>query len=645
MFLFTVLAMLIVSTPMSVPAVAEWRHNSKINSIEYKQQYGSWGTIELPEEFKTNTIHAAYLPTGKVLLVAGSGNNRENFDTYYNTNSIRVLKTVVLNVETNEVKIVPTPSDLFCAGHTFLQSGNLLVAGGTSGYEVLKTNVKKAGGAMLIHNENPDSERKTFPKDTKFISESGKVFYSVEEFTLDPADKMDHGNGHVMITRSTAKVFVMAAEEGDTFVTTTNEKFQIEGLSGTDTQNIYGQGGPMTLDKQDYRGDENTFEFNPEAEQYEQVGDMHESRWYPSLPLLHNGHVLAVSGLDNTGKITTTTEEYNPETKAWTLGKDFAVPSYPALFRTNDQNVLFYTGSSAGYGPADIGREPGFWNFKAGTFKKVEGLRAQEMLETSASVSLPPTKRSNDGSQSSLIMVAGGGGVGESPLSTSRVDIIDIMAANPKFNPGPDLPDALRYLNMVVTPWDEVFATGGSKDYRAKGNSYSYKTFSMDLSSSTIKPLANELVGRNYHSGALLLRDGRILVFGGDPLYADKQNTTPGKFEQTLEIFTPPQFFRGERPVLKADNMIQAKVGQELTFDTDDATTIQTARMIPPSSATHTTNIEQRSIGAIVKAVDEDTVSITIPNDAMLVTKGWYMLFVVNGDDISSRAIMVEITE
>ncbi len=645
MSLTTTIAMLIASLPMSAPAFAQWRYESKINSIEYKRQYGSWEKIQIPEEFKLNTIHAAYLPTGKVLLVAGSGNDRKNFDEFNQNQSIKVLKTIVLDVETGKVKSVDTPTDLFCAGHTFLQSGKLLVAGGTSGYETLKENVKKVGGAMMIYNENPDSQQKTFPKGTEFLSEFGKVYYAAEEFILDPATKVDHGRGHVVITRSQAKVFVLAAEDGSSFMTSGSTKYELPGLSGDEATNIYGQSGAMTMEKQDYRGDENVFEFNPVTEQYEQVGDMHESRWYPSLPVLHNGHVLAVSGLDNTGNITQTTEEYNPSTKEWELGQDFAVPTYPALFRTNNPDVLFYSGSVSGWGPADKGRDPGFWNYKKNTFKKVEGLRAPELLETSASVQLPPKKGSNDGSQSTQIMVAGGGGIGESPLSTRRVDVIDIAAKPAMFQPGPDLPDALRYVNMVVTPWDEVFGTGGSRDYRARGNSYSYKAFSMDMSNKVVKPLADEPVGRNYHSGALLLKDGRILVFGGDPLYGDKNDSSPGKFEQTIEIFTPPQFFRGERPVLSTKTTLQAKRGDTLTFNTNDADRIQTARMIPPSSATHTTNLEQRSIGAVVKQQSGSTVSITIPNDPLLVTKGWYMLFGVDNDDISSRAIMVEITE
>jgi hypothetical protein len=55
-------------------------HEYKINRPEYKADNGHWDVVEFPEELRLNTIHAALLHTGKVLLIAGSGNNQDNFD-------------------------------------------------------------------------------------------------------------------------------------------------------------------------------------------------------------------------------------------------------------------------------------------------------------------------------------------------------------------------------------------------------------------------------------------------------------------------------------------------------------------------------------------------------------------------------------
>lgn len=55
-------------------------HEYTINKPEYKAKNGHWDIIQFPKEYRQNTIHAALLHTGKILLIAGSGNNQDNFD-------------------------------------------------------------------------------------------------------------------------------------------------------------------------------------------------------------------------------------------------------------------------------------------------------------------------------------------------------------------------------------------------------------------------------------------------------------------------------------------------------------------------------------------------------------------------------------
>ena len=62
-----------------------------------------------------------------------------------------------------------------------------------------------------------------------------------------------------------------------------------------------------------------------------------------------------------------------------------------------------------------------------------------------------------------------------------------------------------------------------------------------------LTPMAEPNIGRDYHTEALLLPDGRVLVAGSDPLFDDQKNTIPGTFEQRIEIFTPPSPCRCRR--------------------------------------------------------------------------------------------------
>lgn len=642
--LSTTMAVVGAMLPTALPAWASYQHDQLVNSAEYKQTHGHWQVVNLPSELNSNAMHLALLPTGKVLMVAGSGNNQDNFNAFQ-AGKIDVLKTVVLDPVTLEAKLVPTPADLFCAGHATLAKGNLLVAGGTSGYELLDGKVTKPAGPMLIHNENPDDKPRVIKKGTKFTSKTGKVYVSVQEVTIQPAEKIDYGEGKVKITHSTQTVFVEAEQVDNSYLTKDLEQYEIEGLTGADAENIYGQGGPMTLEKQDFRGIDDSYEFNPWTEQYERVGSMQYARWYPTLaqlpPAQTGSSILAVSGLDNTGEIIQGLNEvYNPQTKTWSAGPEQYFPTYPALVLMGS-GELFYSGSNAGYGPEDKGREPGIWDIPTNTFRKVPGLRQQNMLETSATVLLPPTKGQNE-VQSQRVMVLGGGEIGDKDGSTSRTDIIDLTWPEPRFVPGPDLPAATRYPIVVNLPNDEVLVTGGSEKYRGRGNSDHHHARLYDPTTNSFKVVADEVVGRNYHSGGLLLPDGRVLVFGSDPLFADKDNTQPGTFEHRLEIFSPPYLFQGKRPSLD-EGPTELKLGGKATFKSGDADRIQTARLIPPSSTTHVTNVEQRSI-AMTVTHRQGAVELGIPENPNLLLPGWYMLFVADESGTPSAARWVQVS-
>jgi len=55
-------------------------HNYVINTRTYKEKYGHWITLNVATKYKINAVHAALLYTGKVLIVAGSGNSVGNFN-------------------------------------------------------------------------------------------------------------------------------------------------------------------------------------------------------------------------------------------------------------------------------------------------------------------------------------------------------------------------------------------------------------------------------------------------------------------------------------------------------------------------------------------------------------------------------------
>ena len=360
------------------------------------------------------------------------------------------------------------------------------------------------------------------------------------------------------------------------------------------------------------------------------------ARWYPTLVGLEDGRVLAVSGLDGFGRmIDGHNEIYDPQTKQWTTHPELrrTFPTYPSLFLM-PSGKLFYTGSNAGFGSDKIGRDPGIWDLSDNSFDKVPGLRKPRETETSGSVLLPPA-------QDQRYMIAGGGGIGESKKSTDRTDVIDLKRPAPRFKPGPDLAEPVRYPNMVITPDDGVVITGGSSGYRGEGASDVLICHLYDPKTGELTRAADPTVGRNYHSSALLLPDGRVVTLGSDSLYANADNTIPGTFEKRIEIYSPPYLYADDRPAITSGPDLLQR-GGTARFDTSDPRAIRAARLIRPSAVTHVTDVEQRSI-ALNFTRREDGIEVTIPRSAGLVPSGWYMLFVDNADGTPSEARWVQV--
>ena len=101
--------------------------------------------VAVPTDMRVNAVHAIMLYTGKVLIMAGSGNNEGNF-------AAGRFESVLWDPSTNKFTKLKTPSDMFCGGHVILPDGNVLIAGGTRRYEVLPNKIRYAAGIMTVTN-------------------------------------------------------------------------------------------------------------------------------------------------------------------------------------------------------------------------------------------------------------------------------------------------------------------------------------------------------------------------------------------------------------------------------------------------------------------------------------------------------------
>ena len=89
------------------------------------QTQGQWQTqaYQLP----INPVHVALMHNGKILVVAGSGNNAANLGSGN-------LKSGVLDPQSGVIAVQQHGWDMFCEGMTILPDGRVFVAGGTLAY-------------------------------------------------------------------------------------------------------------------------------------------------------------------------------------------------------------------------------------------------------------------------------------------------------------------------------------------------------------------------------------------------------------------------------------------------------------------------------------------------------------------------------
>ncbi|SNS31564.1 protein of unknown function [Geodermatophilus pulveris] len=591
---------------------------------EYQARYGDWQTVELPERYRGQAVHAALLHTGKVLLIAGSGNEAEDFDA-------GTFRTIVWDPVTGAAEEVPTPEDLFCSGHAYLPNGNLLVAGGTRKYEVLADDVSRAAGILTVKNERLDGPV-TLPAGTRFTAR-GLVYLTTAEVTVPPAHTMADGT-HMAGQQD---VWIEAEDAGDGYVVTEGQQFQVEEFDARQRSTLYGQGDTITLDKQNYRGLDASYEFDVATETYRRTGRLTESRWYPTLVGLDGGRVLAVSGLDEHGKVLDGENEvYDPATRTWQAAPELEryFPTYPGLHRLADGSRIFYSGANTGYGPAEEGRQPGIWDLDDNSWTDVDGLRDPDFNETATSFLLAPA-------QDQRVGIVGGGGVGDSEESTARFDVVDLDEPEPRYRPAGEYPSPARYVNAVTLPDDSTLLTGGSVGYRGNSQSDLFLATVYDPQTGHLHEAAPNEVGRNYHATALLLPDGRVMTMGSDPLFSDEENTLPGTFDTRIELYSPPYLFAGDRPRIE-DAPQEVTRGSSFAVATSGAD-VTAARLLRPSAVTHQTDPEQRSVALDVRRTGAGGYELAVPAEEGLTPSGWYMLVVLDDEGVPSPARWVHV--
>jgi hypothetical protein len=421
-----------------------------------------------------------------------------------------------------------------------------------------------------------------------------------------------------------------------------------------------------------YGGLKEAYLFDPFTETWERLDDMQVGRWYPTLIRRADDRVLTFSGLEyrlptetpkknilkilyelltqSDERIVRLHEVFDPATKKWSPMKvQQKMPLYPRMHLLPDGDI-FYSGmfNTHFFTP---GRFPSArWNSKMEQWAEVGGRHFKKNREEGISVLLalrPPDYKPQ-------VLIAGGGthnlgrtlmtllhSIGKDSWSSlfrflthvqDTAEQIDLSIPKPRWELAGKMHHKRIHANGVLLPDGNVLVVGGMSTYGHISHEHGVpgailEAEMYDPEKKTWTRMAAQQKARVYHSTAILLPDGRVISMGSNP--ASKM------IEKSIEIFSPPYLFRGDRPIIM-EHPQQIAHGQLFSITLDKARQVKSVVLMSPEVLTHVTNTDQRLLELKFNPINGEKLEIQGPPSPAHMPRGYCLLFVLNQAGVPS---------
>jgi hypothetical protein len=402
--------------------------------------------------------------------------------------------------------------------------------------------------------------------------------------------------------------------------------------------------------------------YDPETNTWERKADMLFDRWYASAITLPDGRALVASGI---GSITDINEHwpqletYDAATDSWTYleGADKLLPLYARLMVVPGgplKGDLFYNTVGTLWAPFGEHPRQHEWASQAGLDFAAPAWNDHGRSTFGARTNAATVAQVLDAADDyAPRFVTFGGTLMQEPIATPFTERIDLSTNPPTNTMGANMNQPRWHLNGVLLPDDTILAVGGglydNVFFYGAPNVPVLSAELYDPAGDTWTELADMTVPRIYHSTALLLPDGRVLVGGHvpdpNPFPVVRDTANPQIVERRLEIFEPPYLFRGPRPVIE-EAPRHATYGDVVQVRVDNASKVRDLVLMKPGSTTHALDSNQRGIRLDFAAQADGVLDVTLPPDAVVAPPGYYMLFVLgegNGGLVPSVATFLHL--
>jgi galactose oxidase len=197
------------------------------------------------------------------------------------------------------------------------------------------------------------------------------------------------------------------------------------------------------------------------------------------------------------------------------------------------------------------------------------------------------------------------------------------------------------FANGVVLPNGQIVIAGGQTHPVPFSDDTSIFIAEIwDPDTRVFRQLKAEQAPRNYHSSAILMRDGRVLVGGGGQCGGCSTN------HLNAEILTPPYLLNPDGSAAARPSITSAPatatLGSSISVTTDSP--VMSFVMMRLSSVTHTVNNDQRRVPLVIQSTSGATsYALAIPSDPGIALPGYYMLFALNPQGVPSTAATLRV--
>ncbi len=364
--------------------------------------------------------------------------------------------------------------------------------------------------------------------------------------------------------------------------------------------------------------------FDPSTNTWTRVANMHLPRWYPTLTELADGDYVAISGNStDANHWADTPEVYDPTTNTWTLLSKISTSQvheeeYPFSYLIPNGNVLTI-------GPSeDVTYE---MNVDNQTWTPVGG---QSGVVNGSSIQYLPGKILYSGGASSVIDTE--------PARPPRRSWTRLRPTRCGSRPRPCM-NARIYHTLTMLANGQVLAVGGEQTSdQSMITTGVLPTEIWDPTSETWSAAAPIAAARNYHSTAVLMPNGHVLVAGRRAL---RRPDDAG--QDSAQIYSPSYLFNGPRPTITSAPS-STTYGSTISVSTPDASSITAVNLVSLGTDTHQMDMNQHFVPLSFTA-SNGSLNVTMPSSSAVAPPGHYMLFILNQSGTPSVANIIGLNQ